>query len=69
MTSHPVASCETANGLYWRWAHLTEVLPQYHHDCQDAKAEYMLHLWECDKCTALLNKCNDFVREALDDKA
>jgi hypothetical protein len=48
--SHPAASCRTANKLYWQWAHMTEELPLKHHDCQDAKARYQLHLWDCDVC-------------------
>ena len=46
-----------------KWGKITRLLPQYHHDCQDAKAEYMLHLWDCDKCMVLLNDHSNFVKE------
>ena len=53
--SHPAANCQPANALYWAWAHMTEVLPQYHKDCQDAKAVYQLHLIKCKVCQEGLN--------------
>ena len=66
MTSHPTAACPDANDYYWKWIHLSDTLPQYHRDCQDAKARYQLHLWDCDKCTVLINKYRNFVQDGLD---
>ncbi len=47
--SHPAASCQTANGLYWEWVKVPDE-KIYRNEFQDAKARYQLHLWECDTC-------------------
>ena len=67
MTSHPTAACPVANALYWKWVRVAEKWDHKFKVFQDAKAEYTLHLTECDKCTVLLNKYSNFVKEAIDD--
>ena len=48
--SHPTAACLEANGLYWKWVHVAEKWDCKYKVFQDAKAEYQLHLIECETC-------------------
>ena len=50
MNSHPTAACPVANGLYWAWVHVAEKWDYKFKVYQDAKAEYQLHLIECETC-------------------